>query len=90
MEVLKMIKGVNKKIIEINNPENLYFEKAVFYLKPEVLELPQQVAEDEIERYISKLGISDCLKQKKSRKVIAILLSMLLVVSSALLVFMIL
>lgn len=52
-----MIKGVNKKIIEINNPESIYFEKAVFYLRPEVIELPQQVAEEEIERYIARLGI---------------------------------
>lgn len=29
-----MIKGVNKKVIEINNPQSLYFEKAVMYLKP--------------------------------------------------------
>lgn len=60
-----MIKGVNKKIIEINNPESIYFEKAVFYLRPEVMELPQQIAEDEIERYISRLGI---LGQRKKQK----------------------
>ena len=59
-----MIKGVNKKIIEINNPESIYFEKAVFYLRPEVMELPQQVAEEEIERYISRLGISSQENQK--------------------------
>ena len=61
-----MIKGVNKKIIEINNPESIYFEKAVFYLRPEVMELPQQVADEEIERYISRLGISS--QRRKSRK----------------------
>ena len=27
-----MIKGVNKKVLEINNPQSLYFEKAVLYL----------------------------------------------------------
>ncbi len=27
-----MIKGVTKKIVEINNPDSIYFEKAVFYL----------------------------------------------------------
>ena len=58
-----MIKGVNKKIIEINNPESIYFEKAVFYLRPEVMELPQQVADEEIERYISRFGIS--LREEK-------------------------
>lgn len=29
-----MIKGVNKKIIEINNPESPYFDKVVLYIKP--------------------------------------------------------
>ncbi|MGN0677317.1 MAG: hypothetical protein ACI4K5_06195 [Ruminococcus sp.] len=65
-----MIKGVNKKIIEINNPESIYFEKAVFYLRPEVMELPQQVAEDEIERYISRLGISSHRRKSKNRYLI--------------------
>ena len=63
-----MIKGVNKKIIEINNLESIYFEKAVFYLRPEVMELPQQVAEEEIERYISRLGISSHRRKSKTKK----------------------
>ena len=32
-----MIKGVNKKVIEINRPDSAYFERAVLYLKPDVL-----------------------------------------------------
>ncbi|MDE5946168.1 MAG: hypothetical protein K2G63_02500 [Oscillospiraceae bacterium] len=68
-----MIKGVNKKIIEINNPESIYFEKAVFYLRPEVMELPQQIAEDEIERYISRLGISGQRKKQKNYFSVALL-----------------
>lgn len=68
-----MIKGVNKKIIEINNPESIYFEKAVFYLRPEVMEIPQQVAEEEIERYISRLGISSHRRKSKNRCFIAML-----------------
>lgn len=65
-----MIKGVNKKIIEINNPESIYFEKAVFYLRPEVIELPQQVAEEEIERYIARLGILSQHKKNSNRRLI--------------------
>lgn len=68
-----MIKGVNKKIIEINNPESIYFEKAVFYLRPEVMELPQQVAEEEIERYISRLGISSQKRKSRNRYLIIML-----------------
>jgi len=56
MEVYDMIKGVTKNIIEVNNPESIYFEKAVFYLRPDIKELPPDVSRREIERYISKFG----------------------------------
>lgn len=45
-----MIKGVNKKIIEINNPDSLYFERAVFYLRPNVSVLPEEISRREAER----------------------------------------
>ena len=35
-----MLKGVNRKVVEIHNPESLYFEKAVFYLKPNLTSVP--------------------------------------------------
>ena len=50
-----MVKGVNKKIIEINNPESIYFERAVFYLKPNVVTLPEAVSRSEINRFICNL-----------------------------------
>lgn len=40
-----MVKGVHKKIIEIRQPSSDYFEKAVFYLRPGVTQLPPQIAE---------------------------------------------
>lgn len=81
-----MIKGVNKKIIEINNPESIYFEKAVFYLRPEVMELPQQVAEEEIERYISRLGISS-QKRKSKNHYLIITLSILIMFFLGIIIF---
>lgn len=35
-----MLKGVNRKVVEIHNPESPYFEKAVFYLKPNLTQVP--------------------------------------------------
>lgn len=60
-----MVKGVNKNIIEVNNPDSIYFEKAVFYLKPNVRRLPDEVSEREIERYISNLGLEVECRNKK-------------------------
>ena len=63
-----MIKGVNKKIIEINHTESIYFEKAVFYLRPEVRELPAEISRAEAEKYIAM--ITPELHRKKSLKII--------------------
>ena len=40
-----MVKGVHKKIIEVKHPGGDYFEKAVFYLRPGVTQLPPEIAE---------------------------------------------
>lgn len=42
-----MIKGVNKKVIEINRPDSVYFERAVLYLKPDVKDIPPHAAQME-------------------------------------------
>ncbi|MDR1754534.1 MAG: hypothetical protein LBR74_06460 [Eubacterium sp.] len=34
-----MLKGVNKLIIEINNPESEYFERAIFFVRPSKTEI---------------------------------------------------
>lgn len=63
-----MIKGVNRKIIEINQTGSIYFEKAVFYLRPEVHELPAEISRAEAEKYIAM--ITPELRRKKSPKII--------------------
>ncbi|MDD6269413.1 MAG: hypothetical protein PUA84_05090 [Oscillospiraceae bacterium] len=40
-----MVKGVHKKIIEVRSPGGDYFEKAVFYLRPGVTQLPPELTE---------------------------------------------
>lgn len=30
-----MLKGVNRMVLEVNQPENKYFEKMIFFVKPE-------------------------------------------------------
>ncbi len=46
-----MIKGVNKKVIEISRPDSAYFERAVLYLRPDVAEVPLQAAQTEVDAY---------------------------------------
>lgn len=52
-----MVKGVNRQVIEINNTDSIYFEKAVFYLKPGVRTLPSEISEREINRIAAQFGM---------------------------------
>ena len=51
-----MIKGVNKHIVEINNPKNDYFEKAILYVRSEKLTIPPKELSDEALNYLNSLG----------------------------------
>jgi hypothetical protein len=82
-----MIKGVTKKIIEINNPDSIYFEKAVFYLRPNVRELPQEVSRAEAQRYIARLGLEYNRKRRKSSICGKIVLSAVSLIFAAALIF---
>lgn len=62
-----MIKGVTKKIVEINNPDSIYFEKAVFYLRPNVRELPPEISRAEAHRYIARLGLEYNKRRRQKR-----------------------
>ncbi|MBQ4466463.1 MAG: hypothetical protein II916_10995 [Oscillospiraceae bacterium] len=48
-----MLKGVNHKVIEVNRPDSLYFERAVFYLRPEADDIPTHAALRETEQYFT-------------------------------------
>lgn len=47
-----MIKGVSKQVLEVTNPENPYFEKIVFFVKPQYSERDR----GELEREAKKLA----------------------------------
>ncbi|MDE7365570.1 MAG: hypothetical protein K2N27_11975 [Ruminococcus sp.] len=65
-----MVKGVNKQIIEVKNPDSIYFEKVVFYLKSGVSILPDEISNREIDRYIENVGY----RRKKSFNIIAVVI----------------
>ncbi|MGN1481898.1 hypothetical protein [Porcipelethomonas sp.] len=51
-----MIKGVNKKVLEINNPQSIYFEKAVLYLKPNMGSAPEKLIRREADDLIRSMS----------------------------------
>jgi hypothetical protein len=58
-----MLRGVNKKIIEINNVEGGYFDKVLFFVNDEKRFEPDSVLSRQAEKYVSD---SCSLKYKKS------------------------
>ncbi len=51
-----MIKGVNKKVLEINNPQSLYFEKAVLYIKPNMTNVSYKLMRAEAQEMLKKVS----------------------------------
>ncbi len=77
-----MVKGVNKQIIEVNNPDSIYFDRAVFYLKPGVRILPAELSQREINKLISPYSAQrkSALNLKRGRIIISLLLIITLAV----------
>ena len=36
-----MLKGVNRQVVEISQPESVYFEKVIFFVKPEFSDISE-------------------------------------------------
>ncbi len=58
-----MLRGVNKKIIEINNVEGGYFDRVLFFVNDEKRSEPDSVLSSQAEKYVSD---SCSLRYKKS------------------------
>jgi len=50
-----MIKGVNRRIVEITSTEHEYFEKAVLYVRADKSNLPTDKITEEAREYIGRI-----------------------------------
>ena len=57
-----MIKGINKQILEVTNTDSPYFEKIIFFVRPESMRLDEKLLKGAAEK------ISLEAKPPKSRK----------------------
>lgn len=64
-----MIKGVNRKIIEINNTDSIYFEKAVLYIRPQMSDVPNSCLSHEAALYLAEKA-GTVSRQKRKKKII--------------------
>ena len=49
-----MLRGVNKKIIEINNVEGGYFDRVLFFISDDKKSEPDSVLNNQAEKYVSE------------------------------------
>ena len=84
-----MVKGVNRKIIEINNPDSPYFEKAVLYLKPNITFFSDTVSHKEAQSLINRLTTDEYADKKRTRRKKILFLSLAFIAAAAILIFLI-
>lgn len=60
-----MIKGVNKQVLEINETQNTFFEKAIFFVKPEYTGLSEGRLRESAKKELDTTGTPP-LQQKFS------------------------
>ncbi len=51
-----MIKGVNKQVLEINETQNGFFEKAIFFVKPEYIGMGEGMLRESAKKEIENTG----------------------------------
>lgn len=61
-----MIKGVNKRIIEINNPENDYFEKAILFINSSKLQEPEPILKRSADIYFKNLQAKQAKRLRRN------------------------
>lgn len=51
-----MIKGINKQILEVTNPDSPYFEKIIFFVRPQGERLSEKDLQQEAEKLTKNAG----------------------------------
>lgn len=63
-----MLKGINKQVVEITRPDSTYFEKVIFFVKPEYASLSEDRIRSKAERFINDSERPPEKRKEKSRK----------------------
>ena len=63
-----MIKGVSKQVLEVTNPENPYFEKIVFFVKPQYAREDRAVLEREAHSLAARAGRPPRVRRSRREK----------------------
>jgi len=72
-----LIKGVNRQVVEINGTDNEYFERALFFVKPECSSVSEGKLRERANLIVSQTGAPPTSKITRSRvkKALSLLLA---------------
>lgn len=62
-----MIKGINRQVVEINEPDGEYFEKILFFVKPEYAQVSDGSLKERAARIVSGVGAPPPAKKRKNK-----------------------
>ena len=65
-----MIKGINKQILEVTNTDSPYFEKIIFFVRPEGQRLSAKELEGEAEKLSKMAGKPPKTKKTASQRLV--------------------
>lgn len=63
-----MIKGVNKRIVEVTNTNNKYFYKALLFVNTDCADMSDRKIENEANKYLNRMFLSSGQKPGYLRK----------------------
>lgn len=84
-----MIKGVSKQILEVTNTDNEYFDKIIFFVKPEHHATDRKKLEKEAQAVASLKQKPPKIKLTKSQIIKTALLSLLFTLSGCAITFLV-
>ncbi len=64
-----MIKGVNKQVLEIAQTDNNFFEKAIFFVKPEYMGMSEGKLREQAKNEMNVVGCPVYTKTKNHLKI---------------------
>ena len=67
-----MVRGVNKAVIEINDTENEFIERAILFVNPKYADRERRQIDEYAKRYLKGIALPDyCKTTKKSKSAVS-------------------
>ncbi len=61
-----MIKGVNRQVIEISDPNSIYYERAWLVVRPEYVKIQQSILDKEAKNLMKDVSRPSCMGVKRN------------------------